>query len=174
MPEKHSTEQSSWKSSEKRDPGPAQIRREHEVRLPDRFWRHGTKLSAEAKALYAILLTFTDYNTAETRVGNSRLEKESGYGRDKVEALLRELERSAFINRDRQYRGNLKSERTIKCLKFVSMPWKSGGRPDALISRSSENQGYILTESKSSEPSQSHKSNTSIPLPESGTPERIM
>jgi hypothetical protein len=149
-------------------------KREHEVRLPDRFWSHSTHLSLDAKGMYSILLTFIDYQTAETHVGNIRLERESGYGRDKVEGLLRELESSGFIKRSRQYCANLKSKRTIKCLKFVSMPWKSVSRPDALISRPSENQGYILTEPKSSFPSQSHKSDSSLPLPEPEKPERIM
>jgi Helix-turn-helix domain len=83
--------------------------REHEVRLPDRFWRYCTKISVDAKALYSILLTFVDYNTGKTHVGNPRLERESGYGRDKVKGLLAELETAGFIERNRLYVGNLKS-----------------------------------------------------------------
>ena len=148
-------------------------KREHEVRLPDRFWRHSTHLSLDAKGMYSILLTFTDYRTSETHVGNTRLERESGFGRNKVEALLRELEHSAFIKRSRKYRGNLKSERTIHCLKFTSIPLKSGIRLDTPVFDAPKISPISLP-SHSSEPSQSHQSNSSIPLPEPEKPERIM
>jgi hypothetical protein len=48
---------------------------EHEVRLPDRFWRHFTHLSLDAKGMYSILLTFIDCRTCETHVGNDRFER---------------------------------------------------------------------------------------------------
>jgi len=124
--------------------------------------------------MYSILLTFTDYQTGETHVGNARLERESGYGRDKIKGLLAELERAGFIERKRLYVGNLKSKRILRCLKFVSMDGKSAHRLDGRVSGHTENQPYILTESKSSVPSQSHKSKSSIPLPGPEIPERIM
>ena len=138
--------------------------REHEVRLPDRFWRHSTNLSIGAKALYSILLTFIDYNTAETHVGNVRLEKESGYGRDKVKSLLVELESKGFIERKRLYVGNLKSKRILHCLKFLSMDGFSVSRLD----------GRVFGQPKISPislPSHSHpspipkKEESSLPLP---------
>jgi hypothetical protein len=55
---------------------------EHEVRLPDRFWRHSTHLSLDAKGMYSILLTFIDYRTCETHVGNDRLERSNAMRRD--------------------------------------------------------------------------------------------
>jgi len=91
-------------------------------------------LSTEAKALYSILLTFIDYNTGETHVGNSRLERESGYGRDKVKGLLMELESAGFIERRRLFVGNLKSKRLLRCLKFISIDGFSVSRPDGLVS----------------------------------------
>ena len=139
--------------------------REHEIRLPDRFWRHCTHLSLDAKGLYAILLTFIDYRTNETRVSNARLERESGYGRDKVKAVIMELEASGFIERKRLYVGNLKSQRTLRCLKFVSMDGNSVNRLD----------GRVFGQPKISPislPSQSHPSpipkqeDSSLPLPE--------
>lgn len=147
--------------------------REHEVRLPDRFWRHSIKLSSDAKALYSILLTFIDYTTGETHVGNPRLERESGYGRDKVKALLVELETAKFIERKRLYFGNLKSTRVLRCLKFLSMDGFSVNRLD----------GRVFGQPKISpisEPSHSHpspiqqKEKSSLPLPEQELPERIM
>lgn len=135
--------------------------REHEVRLPDRFWRHSTKLSTGAKALYAILLTFVDYNTAETHVGNARLERESGYGRDKVKSLLVELETSKFIERKRLYVANIKSKRILRCLKFVSMDGFSVHRPD----------GRVFSQPKISPislPSHSHPSPIQKPSESSG------
>lgn len=147
--------------------------REHEVRLPDRFWRHGTKLSTDAKALYSILLTFIDYDTAETHVGNIRLEKESGYGRDKVKNLLGELESKGFIERKRLYVGNLKSKRILRSLKFLSMDGFSVNRPDGRVFGQPKI-SPISEPSHSSEPSQSHQSNSSLPLPEPEKPERIM
>jgi|SRR5215470_1370368 len=107
--------------------------REHEVRLPDRFWRHCTKISSDAKALYSILLTFIDYNTGETHVGNSRLERESGYGQKKVKALLVELEIAGYIERKRLFAGNLKSKRILRCLKFLSIGQKPPGRLDGAV-----------------------------------------
>lgn len=91
------------------------------MRLPDRFWRHSTHLSLDAKGIYSILLTFIDYRTCETLVGNYRLERESGFGRDKVKGLISELEAKGFIERKRLFVGNLKSKRILRCLKFVSM-----------------------------------------------------
>ena len=108
--------------------------REHEVRLPDRFWRHCTHLSLDAKGMYSILLTFIDYRTNETVVSNARLERESGYGRDKVKALILQLEASGFIERKRLYVGNLKSQRILRCLKFVSMDGNSVNRLDRRVS----------------------------------------
>jgi hypothetical protein len=131
--------------------------REHEVRLPDRFWRHGTKISTDAKVLYSILLTFVNYNTAETIVGNARLERESGYGRDKVKSLLVELEINKFIERKRLYAGNLKSMRILRCLKFLSTDGFSGNRSIDAFS-------VMPKSSPISLPSQSHPS--SIPKQE--------
>ena len=147
--------------------------REHEVRLPDRFWRHSTHSSLDAKGMYSILLTFIDYQTNETHVGNARLERESGYGRDKVERLIAELEANGFIERKWLYAGNLKSKRIIRCLKFVSMPCKSGSRSDERVFREPKISPISLPR-HSSIPSQSHKSTASLLLPESETPERIM
>jgi len=147
--------------------------REHEVRLPDRFWRHSTRLSSEAKAMYSILLTFIDYNTAETHVGNVRLEKESGYGRDKVKNLLVELESKGFIERKRLYVGNLKSKRIIRCLKFLSMDGFSVSRLD----------GRVFGQPKISPislPSHSHPSpipkneESSEPFPDAEKPQKVM
>jgi hypothetical protein len=149
------------------------VSREHEVRLPDRFWRHCTKISLDAKALYSILLTFVDYKTAETHVGNLRLECESGYGRDKVKSLLAELESNKFIERKRLYAGNLKSKRILRCLKFLSMEGKS-------VNRSMDGFSVIPKISPISLPSHSHpspiqkKEKSSLPLPEAEAPERIM
>ena len=42
------------------------MKRDHEVRFPDKFWRRGTHLSIDAKALYAVLVTFADYKTGES------------------------------------------------------------------------------------------------------------
>ena len=94
--------------------------REHEVRLPDRFWRHSTNLSLDAKGLYSILLTFIDYETCITFVSNRRLEREAGYGLVKVKELLKELESNGYIKRTQQKRGNLKSKRYIQCLMYAS------------------------------------------------------
>jgi hypothetical protein len=149
------------------------VSREHEVRLPDRFWRHSTKISTDAKALYSILLTFIDYTSHETHVGNDRLERESGYGRDKVKELLVELEGNKFIERKRMYAGNLKSKRILRCLKFLSMDGFSANRPDGRVFGQPKI-SPISEPSHSSEPSQSHTSNQSLPLPEPEKPERIM
>src|SRR5260370_9844634 len=94
-------------------------KREHEVRLPDRFWRHSTHLSLDAKGMYSILLTFIDYRTCQTHVGNDRLERESGYARDKVKSLISELEAKEFLQRKRLNVGNLKSRGIHPCLKLA-------------------------------------------------------
>jgi hypothetical protein len=147
--------------------------REHEVRLPDRFWRFSTPLSLDAKGLYSILLTFVDYKTFKTHVGNLRLQQESGYGRDKVKELILELESNGFIERERLYRGNLKSKRIIRCLKFVSIGGKSVSRLDKLLSSTTENQSHILAKSSDPSPIQK-KEESSLPLLEEGKLERIM
>lgn len=149
-------------------------KREHEVRFPDKFWRSGTCLSLAAKGMYAILATFADYRTGETWVGNPRLERESGLGRDKVKALLRELESAGFISRRRYIRKNLRAERYIRCLKYVSPTnVKSANRPDGLVFGTHENAPNILTPVKSSvTPEEKQKS--SLPNASGQIPERIM
>ncbi len=127
-------------------------RREHEVRFPDKFWRKSTRLSHDAKGLYATIVTFADYRTGMTFVGNARLQSETGYGRDKIEKLLRELELAKFIDRSRESNGNLLFRRWIKCLKYVVSSdalnfRESAGCPDF---QGTENQGTILTPVKSS------------------------
>ena len=151
------------------------MNREHEVRLPDRFWRHSTKLSPVAKTLYAILLTFIDWNTGETHVGNPRLEKELGCGRDKVKELLLELENAGFIKRWRLFVGNLKSKRVLRCLKFLSRDGISVHRLDGRLFGQPKIRPISLP-NHSSEPSQSHKSKpkTSKPLLAEKFSERIM
>jgi hypothetical protein len=125
--------------------------REHEVRLPDRFWRHSTRLSLDAKGLYSILLTFVDYRTCITFVSNLRLERETGYGLVKVKTLLSELETNGFIRRTQEMRGNLKSKRHIQCLKYASpMVQIPSDRPGSTVYGTAENQPAILTASKSS------------------------
>lgn len=94
-------------------------KRDHEVRFPDRFWRRSTQLSHAAKGLYATLATFADYRTGLTFVSNARLQLETGFGRDVVKRLLRELELASFIKRSRQTNKNLLSKRWIRCLKYV-------------------------------------------------------
>jgi hypothetical protein len=96
------------------------VSREHEVRFPDRFWLRATHLSQEAKALYATLVTFADYRTGRTFVSNARLQLETGYGRDLVRRLLRELEAAGFIRRSRESKKNLLSKRWISCLRYVT------------------------------------------------------
>jgi hypothetical protein len=148
-------------------------KRDHEVRLPDRFWRCGTHLSLDAKALYAVLATFADYKTGETFVSNARLRLVTGFGRDKIKQLLRELQNAEFISRRRRLRKNLKAERYIRCLKYVcSMDGKSAYRPDGLVSGTHENQPSIFTPVKSSvTPEKQEKS--SFPRTQVA-PERIM
>ena len=125
--------------------------REHEVRLPDRFWRHSTHLTLAAKGLYSILLTFIDYKTCITFVSNPRLERETGYGVVKVKALLSELETNGYIRRTQEKRGNLKSKRYIHCLKYLSSEVQiPSNRPGSTVSGTIENQPTILTKSKSS------------------------
>lgn len=125
--------------------------REHEVRLPDRFWRYSTCLSLDAKGLYAILLTFIDYRTCITFVSNRRLERETGFGVVKVKQLLSELKANGYIKSTQERRGNLKSKRFIQCLKYTSPVVQiSSNRPGGTVFGATENQPTILTESKSS------------------------
>jgi hypothetical protein len=127
------------------------MNREHEVRLPDRFWRHSTHLSLDAKGLYSILLTFIDYQTCVTFVSNLRLQRETGYGLVKVKSLLSELEINGFIKRRQEMRGNLKSKRHIQCLRYASPVVQiPSDRPGSTAFGTAENQPTILTESKSS------------------------
>lgn len=147
--------------------------REHEVRLPDRFWRHCTRLSTNAKALYSILLTFIDYNTGETHVGNARLERESGYGQKKVRALLVELETAGFLERKRLFVGNLKSKRILRCLKFVSMRQFLPNRPDAAVFDASKITPISLPSHSHPSPIQKQEK-SSLPLPEQNLSERIL
>lgn len=147
--------------------------REHEVRLPDRFWRRATHVSHAAKGLYASLATFADYRTGRTFVSNARLQLETGYGRDLVKRLLRELELEGFIKRSRQTRKNLLSKRWIHCLKYVvsdSLNFSpSARRTDP---QSPENQSTILTPVKSSvTPEKQDESKASFPHTQ--IPERI-
>jgi hypothetical protein len=163
-----------WDEQPIQVPGGTVVSREHEVRLPDRFWRHCTKISTGAKALYSILLTFIDYNTAKTQVGNVRLERESGYGRDKVKSLLAELERNKFIERKRLYAGNLKSKRILSCLRFLSIDGFSVNRSMDVLSVAPKISPISL-------PSQSHPSpipkqeGLSEPFPsDAEKPQRVM
>jgi len=156
------------------------VKREHEVRFPDKFWRRGTRLSHAAKALYATLVTFANYRTGLTFVGNPRLQLETGYGRDLVKKLLRELELAGFIKRSRQTKKNLLSIRWIRCLKHVvsdGLNFSLSVRPTD--SQSPENQSAILTPVKSSvtPEKKSHLSPTQDHFsvePEGKEPERIM
>ncbi|MGB6459596.1 MAG: helix-turn-helix domain-containing protein [Candidatus Acidiferrum sp.] len=147
--------------------------REHEVRFPDKFWRRSTRLPFDAKGLYAVVATFADYRTGETFVSNERLQLETGFGRDRVERLLTELEARGFIKRRRQYRKNLLAKRWIRCLKHVvsdTLNFRASSRyPE---NQGTENQGTILTPVKSSvTPEKEEKS--SLPH-ESPKAERIM
>jgi hypothetical protein len=127
------------------------VSREHEVRLPDRFWRHSTHLSLDAKGLYSVLLTFINYQTCVTFVSNPRLQLETGYGVVKVKALLSELEKNGYIRRNQEMRGNLKSKRYIKCLKYASPVVQiPSNRSGSTVFGTTENQPTILTKSKSS------------------------
>jgi hypothetical protein len=149
------------------------VRREHEVRFPDKFWRRATRLSHAAKGLYATLTTFADYRTGLTFVGNARLQLETGYGRDLVRRLLCELELASFIKRTRQTKRNLLSKRWIRCLKYV-VP---GGLNFSLSARrtdsqSPENQPTIFTSVKSSVTPQEQE-DSSFPR-RAPKPERIM
>lgn len=148
--------------------------REHEVRLPDRFWRHCTRLSLDAKGLYSILLTFVDYQTCITFVSNCRLERETGYGVVKVKELLRELESNGYIKRWQELRGNLKSKRFIQCLKYVTPAVQiPSNRPGSTVFGTTENQPTILAKSSHPSPIQKQEE-SSLPLPEAEKPERIM
>jgi hypothetical protein len=149
------------------------VSREHEVRLPDRFWRHSTHISIGAKALYSILLTFIDYRTNETTVSNDRLERESGYGRDKVKAVILELEATGFIERKRLYVGNLKSKRILRCLKFVSTDGFSVSRLDGRVFGQPKISPISLPSHSHPSPIQK-KEESSLPLPEPEKLERIM
>lgn len=147
--------------------------REHEVRLPDRFWRHCTRISSDAKALYAILLTFINYNTGKTYVGNARLERESGYGQKKIKALLAELEKAEFVKRKRLFVGNLKSKRILRCLRFLSTGQNLPGRPDGAFFDWSKNAPISLPSLSQSVPIQKQEK-SSLPLPDQEGPEGIM
>jgi hypothetical protein len=135
-------------------------RREHEVRFPDKFWRKATHLSHDAKGLYATIATFADYRTGMTFVSNDRLQSETGYGRDKMEKLLRELELAKFIERSRENKGNLLFRRWIKCLKFVVSSDALKTRVSARCpeNQGTENQGTILPLVKSSVTPEERKS----------------
>ena len=125
--------------------------REHEVRFPDKFWRRATHISHAAKGLYATLATFADYQTGLTFVGNPRLQLETGYGRDLVKRLLRELELAGFIERSRETKRNLLSKRWIRCLKYVvtdGLNFSPSAR--RAESQSPEKQPTIFTSVKSS------------------------
>lgn len=128
------------------------MKRDHEVRFPDKFWRRATHLSMDAKGLYAVLATFADYKTGETFVSNHRLQLETGHGIVKVKALLVELEKAGYIERRREVRGNLKAKRHIHCLKYVRAPIVQipSGRADGMDSVRIENDATILTPVKSS------------------------
>jgi hypothetical protein len=129
----------------------ATVKRDHEVRFPDKFWRRSTQLSFAAKGLYAVLATFADYRTGQTFVSNVRLHLETGYGVCKIKRLLKELEKGEFIERDQELRGNLKSKRHIRCLKHVvSVVWKSSYRPGGTVSGLTENDTTIRIPVKSS------------------------
>ena len=148
-------------------------KRDHEVRFPDSFWRLGTPMSIHAKALYAVLSTFADYRTGETFVGNERLQAETGFGRDKIKELLRELVKAGFISRRRRLRKNLKAERYIRCLRYVcSTDEKSAYRRDGLVVGTHEIQTSILTPVKSSVTPEIRE-RSSLP-PAGEIPERIM
>jgi Helix-turn-helix domain len=127
----------------------------------------------DAKALYAILATFADYKTGETFVSNERLQIETGFGRDKVKELLRELAKAGFISRRRRLRKNLKAERYIRCLKHVcSTDGKSAYRRDGRVFGTHENQTSILTPVKSSVTPEKQEESS---FPHAGEiPERIM
>ena len=130
---------------------PRKAKREHEVRFPDKFWRNTTPLSHTAKGLYATLVTFADYRTGLTYVSNLRLQKETGYGREKIERLLRELESDGWIKRTRQRSRNLYGKRFIRCLRYVtSDALKSSVSAGCSENRGTENQGYIRTPVRSS------------------------
>jgi helix-turn-helix protein len=140
------------------------VNREHEVRFPDKFWRRSTHLSIDAKGLYAVLVTFADYKTGETFVSNERLQLETGFGRDRVEHLLSELEVRGFVKRRRQYRKNLLAKRWIRCLKYVisdALDFRASSRHPEF--QGAENQGTILTPVKSSVTLE--KQNLSHPFP---------
>jgi hypothetical protein len=147
---------------------------EHEVRFPDKFWRRGTHLSIDAKGLYAVLATFADYRTGETFVSNGRLQVETRHGIVKIKALLTELEKAGFIARRREFRGNLKGKRHIRCLKYICAPRVQipSGRAYGMDSVRIENDATILTPVKSSvTPKEQEESSFPQREPES---ERIM
>lgn len=123
--------------------------------------------------MYSILLTFVDYQTAETHVSNARLERESGYGRDKVKSLIKELETAGLIERKRRYVGNLKSKRILRCLKFVSMDGNSGHRLDGRVFGQPKSSPISLPSHSQSVPIQK-KEKSSLPLPDENLSERIM
>jgi len=128
------------------------VKRDHEVRFPDSFWRRTTHLSMDAKGLYAVLATFADYKTGETFVSDPRLQLETGHGIVKVKTLLVELEKAGYIVRRRDFRGNLKAKRHIRCLKYICAPRVQipSGRADGMDSVRIENHATIFTSVKSS------------------------
>ena len=149
------------------------MKRDHEVRFPDKFWRRETRLSMSAKGLYATISSFADYRTGDTFVSNERLQLETGFGRDKVEHLLSELEAGSFIKRRRELRSNLRWKRWIRCLKYVSsdtLKCSASGRYSE--NQDTENQGIIRTSVKSSV-TQEKKDESSFPHTNQ-IPERIM
>jgi hypothetical protein len=150
------------------------VKREHEVRFPDKFWRRGTYLSIDAKALYAVLATFANYRTGETFVSNWKLQLETGYGVVKIKKLLLELERAGFIERRREIRGNLKAKRHIRCLKYIVSPTVQipSYRPDGMDSVCIESDTTIRTPVKSSVTPQEQEESTFPDTREN--PERIM
>jgi hypothetical protein len=148
------------------------VKREHEVRFPDKFWRRATRLSHAAKGLYATLATFADYKTGETFVSNPRLQLETGHGIVKVKALLVELEKAGYIERRREFLGNLKSKRHIRRLKYICSPIVQipSSRADGMDSV--RNDATIFTSVKSSvTPKEQEDSSFPHRAPK---PERIM
>lgn len=128
------------------------MKRPHEARFPDSFWRRGTSLSIDAKGLYAVLVTFADYRTGETYVTNLRLQLETRHGVVKIKNLLSELERAGFIKRWQEPHGNLKAKRHIRCLKYIDSPVVQipSHRPGGIVFGPTENQPTIRTPVKSS------------------------
>jgi hypothetical protein len=127
----------------------------------------------DAKGLYAVIATFADYRTGETFVSNARLQLETGHGISKIKALLVELEKADFIERRREFRGNLKAKRHIRCLKYIVPTVQiSSHRVDCMDSVRIEKDATILTPVKSSvTPKEQEESSFPHRAPK---PERIM